>query len=134
MHSKNEVALHVGIALIAFVGGFLAVWFLKLGVVILGAVLGASVSTIFLSLGLFDAKESSTIIFIVSALAFAALAYLLSDTIIIVATAVTGALIFMVGLDFLTKKGFADYVISIRLGKELTPLANTFSPSSAPSS
>ncbi|KAJ9088449.1 hypothetical protein DSO57_1023041 [Entomophthora muscae] len=118
---KNEVPVFVGVAAMSLMGGFLAVWFMKVGVVILSAILGAGASSIFFSLNLVTDKERAPLVFVSSSLVSAMLTYFLADVAIVVTTSLLGALIFLIGLDYLTKLGVHECASSIRSGKELIP-------------
>ncbi|KAJ9081793.1 hypothetical protein DSO57_1010905 [Entomophthora muscae] len=120
---RGDVALtlgwKLGAVVAALVGGFLGVFFLRLGIMILGGLCGVGITFLIKGTGLIKNSTTLTIIGLVLVIVLGIAAAFASDLIIIVATSFSGAVLFMVGLDFFVKTGFGSFILNFNFKQPL---------------
>ncbi|KAJ9084670.1 hypothetical protein DSO57_1021924 [Entomophthora muscae] len=109
----------LGAVVIALIGGFMGVFFLKLGIMILGGLCGVGITFLIKGTGLIKNSTTLTIIGLVLVIVLGIAAAFASDLIIIVATSFSGAVLFMAGLDFFVKTGFGSFVLNFNFKQSL---------------
>ncbi|KAJ9085697.1 hypothetical protein DSO57_1011399 [Entomophthora muscae] len=112
----------IPVVITAVIGGLIAIFFIKLGIVLLGGFLGASLAMLLIRTRVVQGKELSMGVAAGLVIVCCILAYVFSGLIIILATSFGGALMFIVGVDFFAQTGFADFVTKYEFINNLNPV------------
>ncbi|KAJ9062237.1 hypothetical protein DSO57_1012906 [Entomophthora muscae] len=112
----------IPVVIAAVIGGLIAIFFIKLGIVLLGGFLGASLAMLLIRTRVVQGKELSMGVAAGLVIVCCILAYVFSGLIIILSTSFGGALMFIVGVDFFAQTGFADFVTKYEFINNLNPV------------
>ncbi|KAK9710781.1 hypothetical protein K7432_008206 [Basidiobolus ranarum] len=119
--TSTKSTIYLVVAIVAgIIGGFLFMCIWKLGIAAIGALGGFSLGMFILSLGngMLISSKTGRIIFIVAFVIVGIVAiFFFEKHVVIIATAIAGAYMFIVGIDYFIGTGFTQHLIAFLNGQ-----------------
>lgn len=106
--------VYVAATISALVGGLLSVFSRPLGGVMAGGLLGAELTMLLVRAAILKQHENQALVCIMLVATTALMAYLFEAAFVVLSSSVTGAVLFMLGVETLAGTGFGDFVTEIR--------------------